>query len=72
MNEELQGVKNELLSAIQELRAEQKVGEARLVGEIIDLCINNAIVSAKKKEVLIAGCSRAVSLATFGCSRWNG
>jgi hypothetical protein len=34
MNEELQGVKNELLSAIQELRAEQKVGEARLVGEI--------------------------------------
>jgi len=34
MNEELQGVKNELLAAIQELRAEQKTGEARLVGEI--------------------------------------
>jgi hypothetical protein len=34
MNEELQGVKIELLAAIQELRAEQKEGESRLVDHV--------------------------------------
>jgi len=34
MNEELQGVKNELLAAIQEVRAEQKESEARILREV--------------------------------------
>ncbi|MDP2999891.1 MAG: hypothetical protein Q8N47_20570 [Bryobacterales bacterium] len=34
MNEELQVVKNELLAAIQELRAERKESEARIVREV--------------------------------------
>jgi hypothetical protein len=33
---------------------------------IIYLTLNNAMVSAKKGEALIAGCSPAVSLANFG------
>jgi hypothetical protein len=41
MNEELQGVKNELLAAIQaaiqELRAEQKESEARVVREVTQI-----------------------------------
>jgi hypothetical protein len=31
----------------------------------IDLTLNNAMVGAKKEEGLIAGCSPAISLATF-------
>jgi hypothetical protein len=38
----------------------------------IEHCIKNATVSAKKGEALIGGCSRAVSRAIFGCSRWIG
>jgi len=36
MNEELQGVKNELLAAIQEVRAEQKESEARILRVVHD------------------------------------
>jgi hypothetical protein len=32
---------------------------------IIDITLNNAMVGAKKEEGLIAGCSPAISLATF-------
>jgi translation initiation factor 2B subunit (eIF-2B alpha/beta/delta family) len=37
MNEELQGVKNELLAAIQEVRAEQKESEIRIVREMTQM-----------------------------------
>ena len=37
MNEELQGVKNELLAAIQEVRAEQKESELRIVREMTQM-----------------------------------
>jgi hypothetical protein len=39
---------------------------------IIDNCINNAMISARKGEALIAGHSREVSRATCGVFRWNG
>ena len=43
-----------------------------LLWVIIDCCINNAIVSAKKGGAPIAGCSREVLVAICGCGRWNG
>jgi len=39
---------------------------------VIEHCINNAMISAKKGEALIAGCSREVSRATCRYGRWNG
>lgn len=39
---------------------------------IIDHCINNAMINAKKGGALTAGCSREVSLAIYGCGRWSG
>ena len=39
---------------------------------IIDLCIKNATINAKKGEVRIGGYSPVVSLATFESGRWNG
>lgn len=39
---------------------------------IIDRCINNAMINAKKGEAPIAGCNREVSRATCGFFRWNG
>ena len=41
-------------------------------GRIIDLCIKNATINAKKGEVRIGGYSPVVSLATFESGRWNG
>jgi len=39
---------------------------------LIDLCIKNAIVNAKRGEARIGGCIPAVSLATFESGRWIG
>jgi hypothetical protein len=39
---------------------------------IIECCVNNAMISAKRGEALIAGCSREVSLVICGCGRWSG
>ena len=39
---------------------------------VIDLCIKNATINAKKGEVRIGGYSPVVSLATFESGRWNG
>ena len=41
------------------------IGQQPLAG-LIDLTLNNAMTSAKKRGALIAGCSPAVSLANFG------
>ena len=40
--------------------------------DVIDLCIKNATINAKKGEVRIGGYSPVVSLATFESGRWNG
>ena len=47
-------------------------GDKGINAVLIEHCIKNATVSAKKGEALIGGCSRAVSRAIFGCSRWIG
>ena len=39
---------------------------------IIDSCIKNAMISAKKGGALIAGCNRGASRATREFFRWNG
>ncbi len=46
MNEELQSVKNELLAAIQEVRAEQKESEVRIVREmtqVVDQVVHEVV-----------------------------
>jgi hypothetical protein len=45
---------------------------SRSFSSFIYLCINNAMLSAKKREGQIEGCSPAVSPATFGFHRSNG
>ena len=39
---------------------------------VIEICIKNAMVSAKRGEVPIGGCSPVVSSAISVCDRWNG
>jgi len=50
-------------------RAALVEGRTRL---IIDLCIKNATVTAKRGEVRIGGCILVVSPATLESGRWNG
>jgi len=49
-----------------------KTSGARYVLIIIEICIKNATVNAKKGEARIGVCSPVVSLATFESGRWNG
>ena len=42
------------------------------VAVVIEICIKNATINAKKGEVRIGGCSPVVSLATFESGRWIG
>jgi uncharacterized protein YpuA (DUF1002 family) len=56
MNEELQGVKNELLAAIQEVRAEQRESELRIVREMTQMVhqVVNQVVHDTETKLLTA------------------